>query len=100
MNLNQEPQKSWHEAKEISGKFNRLNSQINRLLLLENIWEKVIGSKAKFWQLEAVQKNTVFVKVKAVTARQELLLNKETIIKELNKYFQKAWIKEISIFKE
>lgn len=97
MKLGQEPPKIWHQSSEIIGKFNRLNSQVSRLLLLENIWDKVLGSKAKFWQLDAVQKNTIYVKVKAVAARQELLLNKEKIIKELNKYYQKAWIKEISI---
>ncbi len=97
MKLKQNQPEIWHESNEIRGNFNRLNSQINRLLLLEKIWVKVVGSKSKFWQLDAVQKNTIFVKVKVVTARQELLLNKETIIKELNKYFQRAWIKEISI---
>jgi hypothetical protein len=97
MKLGQEPPKIWHEASELKGNYNRLNSQINRLLLLENIWDKVVGSKAKFWQIDAVQKNTIFVKVKVVAARQELLLNKANIIKELNKYFQRAWIKEISI---
>ena len=67
------------------------------MILLEKIWDKVVGSKARFWQLDAVQKDTIFVKVKVVSARQELLLNKAVIIKELNKYFQRAWIKEISI---
>ena len=95
MKLGQEPPKIWHQSSEITGKFNRLNSQVSRLLLLENIWDKVVGSKAKFWQIDAVQKNTIFVKVKVVAARQELLLNKANIIKELNKYFQRAWIKEI-----
>ena len=97
MKLGQEPPKIWHETQELTGKFNRLNLQVNRLILLEKIWDKVVGSKSKFWQLDAVQKDTIFVKVKVVSARQELLLNKAVIIKELNKYFQRAWIKEISI---
>ncbi|MBQ4493334.1 MAG: DUF721 domain-containing protein [Elusimicrobiaceae bacterium] len=100
MKLGQKPPEVWHEPSELKNSFNRFSSQINRLVLLENIWNKTLGSKAKFWQLYAVQKNTIFVKVKVVSARQELLLNKETIIKELNKHFQRAWIKEISIFKE
>ena len=97
MKLGEKQTEIWHEIGELKGSYNRLNSQINRLLLLENIWEKVVGSKSKFWKLDAVQKNTIFVKVKVVTARQELLLNKANIIKELNKHFQRAWIKEISI---
>ncbi len=100
MKLGQKPQPIWHESNELKNSFNRFSSQINRLVLLENIWNKTVGSKAKFWQLYAVQKNTIFVKVRVNAARQELLLNKENIIKELNKNFQRAWIKEISIFKE
>lgn len=100
MKLEQKQPTIWHEPSELKNSFNRFSSQINRLVLLENIWNKTIGSKAKYWQLYAVQKNTIFVKVKVISARQELLLNKDTIIKELNKHFQRAWIKEISIFKE
>ena len=97
MKLGQEPPKIWHEMKDLTGKFNTLNSQVKRLLLLEKVWDNVVGSKGKFWKLDSVQKNTLFVKVKVVAARQELLLNREMLIKELNKHFQRAWIKEISI---
>lgn len=97
MKLGQKPPEIWHNSSELQGSYNRLKSQVDKLVLLESIWNKVVGSKAKFWQLDAVQKNTIFVKVKVVAARQELLLNKAVIIKELNKYFQRDWIKEISI---
>jgi len=97
MKLGQKPPEIWHNSSELQGSFNRLNNQVNKLILLEKVWTKVLGSKAKFWQLDSVQKNTIFVKVKVVSARQELLLSKANIIKELNKYFQRAWIKEISI---
>lgn len=97
MKLGQEPPKIWHEMSDLTGKFNSLNSQVKRLLLLEKVWDNVIGSKGKFWKLDGVQKDTIFVKVKVVAARQELLLNKEMLIRELNKHFQKAWIKEISV---
>ena len=97
MKLGEKKTDTWHESNEIIVNFNRLNTQINRLLLLEKIWSKVVGSKSKYWQIDAVKKDTIFVKVKVVTARQELLLNKANIIKELNKHFQRAWIKEISI---
>lgn len=100
MKLGQKAPEIWHKAGELQNNYNRLSAQVSKLVLLENVWNRVLGSKAKFWQLYAVQKNTIFVKVKVVSARQELLLNKETIIKELNKHFQRSWIKEISIFKE
>ncbi|MDR0953680.1 MAG: DUF721 domain-containing protein [Elusimicrobiota bacterium] len=97
MKLGQKPGKIWHEASELQNKFSRINSQINRLILLENIWEKTLGSKAKFWVLDAVKGGTIYVKVKVTAARHELLLKEKIIVKELNKHFDKPWIKQISI---
>lgn len=97
MKLGQKPGPIWHESKELKNTFGRFNSQINRLLLLDNIWEKVTGSKAKFWNLYAVKGSTIYVKVTVMAARHELLLKEKTLIKELNKSFDKAWIKKISI---
>ena len=92
-----ESQEIWHGAKELTDNYNRFKAQIDRLILLDTVWNKVVGQKAKYWKIDAVQKNTIFVKVNVVMASQELLLNKASIIKELNKYYKKAWIKEISI---
>ena len=97
MKFGQKPAKIWHETKELTNDFSKLNSQINRLLLLDNLWEKVTGSKAKFWQLYAVKGSTIFVTVKVMAARHELLLKEKTLIKELNKSFDKPWIRKISI---
>jgi hypothetical protein len=97
MKFGQKPAPIWHESKELKNSFSKLNSQVNRLLLLDNLWEKVTGSRAKFWNLYAVKGNTVFVKVKVMAARHELLLKEKELIKELNKNFEKPWIKKISI---
>jgi hypothetical protein len=97
MKFGQKPCNIWHESKELKNSFSRLNSQINRLLLLDNLWEKTTGSKAKFWQLYAVKGSTIFVQVRVMAARHELLLKEKIIIKELNKNFDKPWIRKISI---
>lgn len=97
MKLGQKPGKIWHETKELSNRFSKLNSQINRLLLLDNIWERVTGTKSKFWSLYAVKGNTIYVKVNVMAARHELLLRQKIIITELNKNFDTPWIKQISI---
>ncbi len=97
MKLGAKPGKIWHKSEEIQYSFSRFNSQINRLLLLDGIWEKELGSKSKFWVLDAVKNDTVIVKVTVLASKQELLLREKEIIKSLNKYFDKPWIRQISI---
>ena len=97
MKLGQKPRQVWHPSAEIKGSFSRMNSQINRLLLLEKLWEKLAGGKAKFWQLYAVKSGIIYIKVDVMAARHELLIKERELIKELNKNFDKPWIKQISI---
>ena len=97
MKLGQKPQPIWHKSAEVKGTFSRMNSQINRLLLLETLWDKTAGNKAKFWQLYSVKGGIIYVKVNVMAARHELLIKERELIKELNKNFDKPWIKQISI---
>ena len=88
---------SWHSASEVTKQYSRLNLKLNNLILLDNIWSVVLKNKAKFWELDSVQGGNIFVKVKSSTARHELLLKEQEIIKELNKRFKSPWIKKILI---
>lgn len=97
MKFGQKPGKIWHESKELKNSFSRMTSQIDKLILLESVWAGVTAGKAKFWELYAVKGSTVFVKVNVMAARHELLLKEQQLITELNKRFQKPWIKKISI---
>ena len=97
MKLGQKPSKIWHEPSELKNSFSRFTGQINKLILLENVWARVTASKGKFWQLYAVKGSTIFVKVNVMAARHELLLKEKQLIEELNKSFDKPWIKKISI---
>ncbi|MDR0646329.1 MAG: DUF721 domain-containing protein [Elusimicrobiota bacterium] len=96
MKFGKKPQAIWHESKELTNGFSKFNLQINRLMLLDNLWEKVVGSKAKYWKLYAVKGGTLYVKTAATAAKHELLLTEKQIIRELNKSFDKPWIKSIS----
>lgn len=87
----------WHSADEITKSFNRSNIQINRLMLLDYAWKKIVNERARFWVLSAVQGSTLFVKVKISVAKNELVGRRREIIRELNKYFDKPWIKHIEI---
>ena len=88
---------NWHNSSELTKKFCRLNLKLNNLILLDNLWPIVLKNRAKFWELDSVKGGTVFVKVKSSPARHELLLKEKEIIKELNKKFERPWIKKISI---
>ena len=88
---------NWHNSSELNNKFYHLNLKLNNLILLDNLWAVVLKNRAKFWELDSVQGGTIFVKVKSSTARHELLLKEQEIIKELNKKFKNPWIKKILI---
>lgn len=87
----------WHESKEVLNSFSKLNETLDCLMILESIWEKVVGDNAKYWVIDAVQGGTIYVRVKVMAARHELKLKEKETIRELNKRFDKAWIKRISI---
>ncbi len=87
----------WHESKEVLNSFSKLNGTLNRLIILEKIWGKVLGPNAKYWVIDAVRGGTIYVKVKVMAARHELKLKEKEIIRELNKNFDRAWIKRILI---
>lgn len=96
MKFGQKPPVIWHKAGEVKSSFSRLNAHVNRLLLLENLWEKHTGGRSRFWQLYAVKGGIIYVKAAAPAARQELMLKEKELIRELNKSFDKPWIKSIS----
>ena len=99
MKFGAKPRKIWNKSSELGERYNRLHIQINRLMLLDYAWKKVVADKAKFWKLSAVQKKSLLVEVKLSVARNELIARRETILKELNKYFDKPWIEKIEIVK-
>jgi len=88
---------NWHNSSELLKPYSRLNIKLNNLILLDNLWPIVLKNRAKFWELDSVQGGIIFVKVKSSPARHELLLKEKEIIKELNKKFEKPWIKKILI---
>ena len=64
---------------------------------METLWDKIAGSKAKFWQLYAVKGGIIYIKASVPAARHELLIKERDLITELNKNFDKPWVKQISI---
>ena len=97
MKFGEKPKKIWHSSADLQKGFNRLYTRLNRLMILNTVWKQLVGSREKFWNLKAVQKNTLLVQVKVSVARTELIAKREQLIKELNKHFNTPWIKKIEI---
>ena len=97
MKLGQSPKPVWRSSQELGSRFNSLASTLNRLNVLDYVWENVTGSKGRFWVLKAVKGNTLYVQVKVSVAKNELIVRRRQLITELNKHFQKPWIKQIEL---
>ena len=72
-------------------------SQVNsqRMLILNEVWEREAGHFSRFWVLDGVRRGILYVKVNSPSAAQELQLRSGGIVKSLNKYFKRSWIKGI-----
>ena len=99
MKIGTKHRKIWNQSSELKGTHNRLNKQVSRLMLLDHVWNELVGEKGKFWKLSAVGKGVLYVEVKLSVARNELIARRETLLKEINKHFNKSWITKIEIVK-
>jgi hypothetical protein len=66
-----------------------------RMMILNQVWEKEVGRFARLWVLEGVRRGILYVDVKSPAAAQELQMRGGVIVKSLNKYFKRSWIKGI-----
>jgi hypothetical protein len=67
----------------------------DRLALLAAAWDREIGARAVQWPLAGVRGGTVYVRARSAAAAHELALRAPALLKALNKYFSRAWIREI-----
>lgn len=97
MKFGQNPKKQWRSSAELDWRFNKLNRRLNRLMILDHVWTQLVGNKAKFWVLKAVQGETLYVQAKISVAKNELTARRRQLIAELNKHFDEPWISNIEI---
>lgn len=97
MRFGQKPRKVWNCASELEYKFNRINLRLNRLMILDHVWTQLVGNNARFWKLEAVKGNNLMVRVRVSVAKNQLNGQREQLVKEINKHFEKPWIDRIEI---
>ena len=89
--------RQWKSSHELAAPRNTLGRTFNRLMVLEYVWNQLVGPKGRFWVLHAVKKDTLYVQVKVSVAKNELTGKRRFLINELNKHFDTPWIKHIEI---
>jgi hypothetical protein len=93
--LKSKRKRGWVDIRQLSAPSAALAKKLSRFAVLQSVWVKETGPMADFWDLKAVKGETVFVHVKSSSANHELDLRKSVLIKSLNKYFTRKWIKQI-----
>ncbi|OGS07634.1 MAG: hypothetical protein A2270_06765 [Elusimicrobia bacterium RIFOXYA12_FULL_51_18] len=66
-----------------------------RLVILDAVWKKEIGRIAEHCELLGVNKGYIVVKTESSVVYNEIFMNSRQILKSLNKYFAKPWLKGI-----
>lgn len=97
MKFGQNPKKQWRSSQELDRSYNKLNRRLNRLMILDHVWNQLVGNKNRFWVLKAVKEDTLYVQVKISVARNELIARRRQLVTELNKHFDEPWIGKIEI---
>lgn len=86
----------WATSEEIVRSFGyRTGVQDEKLSILNAVWDKELGHFSKYWALSGVKKGVLYVKPRSAAAAQELQMRGAEIVRGLNKYFSRPWIKAV-----
>jgi len=86
----------WNKAGDVlRGWKRRVGMESDRMAILHQIWEREVGHLSAHWRLEAVRRGVLYVKVRSPAAAQELQFRSTALVRSLNKYFKRSWIKSV-----
>lgn len=92
----QRKRSNWTKAGDIcASKRFQAAAGLDRLALLDAVWKKEIGRLGEHCALLGIDRAVLLVKPSSAAAANELALRSATIVKGLNKYFKRPWIKGI-----
>ena len=90
--------KIWASAAELIPAFKKsAGLQPHKMSILHAAWDREVGSWERHWSLKGMRRGVLYVKPSSSAAVQELSLREADILRALNKYFDKPWIKRIRI---
>ncbi|MFA5975309.1 MAG: DciA family protein [Elusimicrobiota bacterium] len=69
----------------------------NHLPLLEKAWQAEMGGWDGQARIVALDNFSLIVEVKSSPAMQEINLRRRELVRRLNRYFQKAFLRDISV---
>lgn len=86
----------WSSAADLVSSFKyRAEIQSDKISILNAVWEKELGHFSKHWSLIGVKKGILYVKPRSAAAAQELHMRRAEMVRSLNKYFSRPWIKAV-----
>jgi hypothetical protein len=71
-----------------------------RLIILDAVWKKEMGSLGLHCELVGVDRGYIVIKTKSSVVYNEIFMRSGPILKSLNKYFNKPWLKGIKMSAE
>jgi hypothetical protein len=78
----------------------RQKMDVDRMVILHQVWEREAGGLAGHWTLRGVKGGILYVKTRSSAAAQELQLRGPSLVRGINKYFRRPWIKSIRAAKD
>lgn len=91
-----EKKRFWSTTADLLGSFKyRAGLQPDKISILNSVWEKELGHFARHWTLMGVKKGILYVKPRSAAAAQELQIRAGSLVRGLNKYFSRSWIKGV-----
>jgi hypothetical protein len=89
---------SWSTGGELVRSFQyRTGISVDRMAILAAVWQKELGHLCGHWELVGLKQGILYVRPKSAAATQELHLRAAGIVRSLNKYFDRAWIKGVKV---
>ncbi len=90
------PRQKWATGADLVRAFKfRTGVQTDKIAILSAVWDKELGHMSKQWSLAGVRRGVVFVKPRSAAAGQELHMRAAEMVRNLNKYFGRPWIKAV-----
>jgi len=92
----QRKRSNWTKAGDIcASKRFQVAAGLDRLALLDAVWKKEIGRLGDHCVMLGIDRAVILVRPSSAAAANELAMRAPQIVKGLNKYFKRPWIKGI-----
>lgn len=90
------PWSRWTSAGDaLKGWKKAVGMETDRMAILNQIWEREVGHFTRHWTLSGVRRGVLYVKVRSPAAGLELQFRSAQLVRSLNKYFKRSWLKGI-----